>query len=250
MKLIDRFLSSFIPKRRRGRRRPYWTTSPFPKKVKEMVKLSETEARTQSVKLLEVLLKIHRDTNFSECKADDNLLGLISNLMNGIEVEKRTVEEITLKLYQRYAKELFNKILEFVEWEEDTYINFDHTSEILNRAKRVMGNTQIKQADLTCIIKEMNEEYQRLEDKEDRNETKSFRNFITMLLVLWGIEAGVLGAVTFRTETFSVVNTFAYFYGIAFTTGIIFSRFYKLFLIVGKRKIFRKHRYFEEEETF
>jgi hypothetical protein len=250
MNLVDRFLSTFAPKGRRGRRRPYWTTSIFPKKVKEMVKLSEVDAETQSARLLEALLKMHRDTNLSECKVDDELLELISKLMKGDDVEKRTVEEITFRLYLRYAKELFNKIMEFIEWSEDTYINFDETSEILNRAKRVMGSTQLKQADLESIVNEMIQEHKRLEDKEDRIENKSYRIFLAILISLWTVEAALFG--TFRhggVEFLSnIVNVFMYFYAIAVTSWFIFKRLYKRFVIVGKSKIFSKHEYFEENE--
>ncbi len=245
MSIIDRFLRLFMPKIHRTHRRRDLAGSSFTIEEVKRTSLSEKVAKEQSISMVKLLLAIHRDLNFSICKVDDDLLQLIDSMLELQKGEERSVVEIKFNLYKKYAEELHDRILEYIDWHEETYINFKGTSEILNRAERIMANTQLDTENLIGIIKEMSTELNKLTDKEEGNEVDGFRAFGLRFLSILVTETvtifGVVYAVGNKAEL--ITSTLIYLYLVGFPTWYIYRYLHKRYFIVGKKKIFEKHDY-------
>jgi len=178
-----------------------------------MIELNKEEAEKKSIELLELLLSIHHETNFSS-ETDDKLLKIIHTMLKERKEEERDIRETTFDLYMTYAQLQYSDILEFVEDCENTFIDFGKTSEILNRAKRLMESTQINESDLKSIIREMNIEYNRLNDREEDIKKEGFRKFIKRaFLPIFGIEVTLfLGVGYLNIIKFSVLSFGTYLY--------------------------------------
>jgi len=197
---------------------------------------------------IQLLLDIHRLTDFAICKEDDKILSFISqNLKDNSEIQN--IDNISFDVYLNYTKVRFNGILELIEDYEDTLIDFRKTSAILNRARRIINSTQIHITDLKRLLIEMNREFRRLKDNIDGLETTSYRKYLKLFVLIMSIVMSSVGALLF--DNIENPLWIVFILGIAsyvsyFPINAIFKYFYMNHLIVGKNRVFEKNQYFED----
>lgn len=247
MKIFDRLINLFFHEIHRTHKRRDMAGSSFQLEEVRIVEFKKEEADRRAKELIALLLSIHRSTNFAVCKVDDNVLDLINTLLNEQRGEEKDIQGKTLELRIKYAEELHDRIMEYVDWHEDTFMDFKHASSALNNAERIMQSTQIDTSDINRIIRKMKINLDRMNDKEGTYENEGNRKFYKSLLAILSIEATIIGTII---GAFAGSLALAIFSGgiglyiVAYPTWVIFKPFYKKRWITGKERLFDEHEYY------
>jgi hypothetical protein len=244
MMIIDTFISLFFKKkeRRKNRRGESLFSSA---KVKNMVRITPEEARNHAAELLELLVSIHHQTKIADCPMDTKMLEEVGRMLTNLEMEERDIEAITLNLLKAYVKQLFNEILYFTEVNRDTYIDFDRTSEILERAKEVIGSSLSHEEDLRDIIESMTIELQRLRQSRRTLMKEGRSKFLKTLAGSYVVGITVVGLIT-SIGNVNISQVLGYSLFLAFVIYYLVEFFCKRVNVVSSSELLDDHDYFEE----
>lgn len=245
--MIENLINIFAQKKHKRTKGRSLHTKAFSQfgKVKKMARVSESEARQRAVELLELILNFHEETGIADFVTDTQVLKSIREMLVNSEVEERDIKKTKVNLYKVYAKHLRDEILQFVELSSDTYINFEDTSVVLNRAEETIENELAREPEIRNVVLEMNTEYKRLRQSEELLENKGRNNFFIKMIELLGLELVLFGGVSYF-KIASASTALQYLISVAIVTYFIFREIYKMYLIVGSPTIFRNREYYEQ----
>lgn len=247
MGMLKRLISFFyqktyVPSRlHRRKNRKFYLLSEEVRKVS----ITDEDAKERSIGLIESLLSLHYDVDFSMPKPDDRLLSLILEMLKQHRTEERDIQEMITDLHRDYAVEIFEVLRDYLKWQENSYADFRQTLEIMNSAKRMMQRTQVTTHNLKEIIIEMRDENNRLEDDQEGIEDEGFFKFIKYTALIFGAELSAIIGIFSQTGlslTTKVYSIGTGFFLAAYITWYVFGFVYKRFLITGARRVLSKHK--------